>query len=100
MDFARSNVEIDTVERHDAGKGFSQTASAENIDSRAEFSPLRMPVNVRHHAQIGGFRSRQGISFSNTELTERSVASSPKRPTSCTPIGSPSGDQCSGNDIA
>ena len=31
MDFAGSDVEIDSVERHDAGKGFSQTANAENI---------------------------------------------------------------------
>lgn len=100
MDFARHNVEIDSVERHNARKGFSQTANAENIVSRAELSACRRRVDVRDHTQIGGFRSRQGISFSNTELNDRSVASPPKRPTSCTPIGSPSGDQWRGKDIA
>ena len=54
---------------------------------------------VRAHQQLGR-RCAQGEACSSWAPSDSSVASSPGRPTSCTPTGRPSSVQCSGSESA
>ena len=50
-------------------------------------------------ALTGGRRSDQGDACSSWPASESRVSSSPKRPTNCTPMGSPASFQCRGSEI-
>ena len=51
------------------------------------------------YAATGGRRPAHGAASSSWPASESSVSSSPKRPTNCTPMGSPASFQCSGSEI-
>ena len=71
-------------------------------DFRAiELRLMGVAVMLARKAQYpGATRSNQGAARSNCPARRNNVASSPKRPTNCMPIGSPAAFQCSGTDIA
>lgn len=90
-------------QRRDTG---SERAFAHRVAIRVVLTGVEMAVGVDQHqcgggaGTGGGRRCAHGRARSSWPASRSSVASSPKRPTKCMPIGSPASFQRSGTHIA